>query len=119
MNGKVGMNVRNTPLRKMMCATCPFRDGSPYAYIADDLAASAINQASRICHSTGSNNGINRRTGLPPHLCRGARDIQLQVFASLGVIVAPTDEAWDDGRERIGLKRTIVSDPVKERSQGN
>jgi hypothetical protein len=27
-------------------------------------------------------------------VCRGARDIQLQVFHNLGAIKAPTDEAW-------------------------
>lgn len=76
------------------CDTCPFRRGSKYQDLAADLAESAISKASRICHSTGANNAINHRTGKSARLCRGARDIQLQVFAAAGVIAAPTDEAW-------------------------
>jgi len=50
--------------------------------------------SSRICHSTGKNNAINRRTGKPEAICRGAREVQLKVFAAMGVITAATDEAW-------------------------
>lgn len=49
------------PVQPSPCRTCPFRKGSPYSYLADDLAASALTDGSRICHSTGSNNAINRR----------------------------------------------------------
>lgn len=79
--------------RKTMCATCPFRAGSPHADLADMLAASAINEASRICHSTGTS-AIYGRTGKKPLICRGSRDIQLRVMCALGVISAPTDAAW-------------------------
>lgn len=91
------------PVQPKKCTTCPFRLGSKYAYIAGDLAESAITKASRICHSTGSNNAINRRTRKPPRLCRGARDVQLQVFTATGVISAPTDEAWQAKCEEMGL----------------
>jgi hypothetical protein len=87
-----------------MCATCPFREGSPYAHLADDLGDSAVNNRSRICHSTGSNNAINRRTGKPARICRGARDLQLQVFTAIGVLTAPTDEAWDAKCRELSLK---------------
>lgn len=43
------------PVMKEMCATCPFRDGSPYAELATHLAGEAMTSGSRICHSTGSN----------------------------------------------------------------
>lgn len=76
-----------------MCASCPFRRGSEHAHLADYLTESALSESSRICHSTGSN-AINKRTGKAERLCRGARDVQLKVFAALGVIKAPTDEAW-------------------------
>lgn len=79
---------------KVMCPTCPFRPGSEYAYLTPALALSALSEATRICHSTGSNNGINHRTGKPPAACRGARDLQLKHFAGLGFIEAPTDAAW-------------------------
>jgi hypothetical protein len=79
-----------------MCATCPFRDGSPYANLREDLTTSALTNATRICHSTGSDNAINRRTGRPPCACRGARDVQLKFFASMGFLNEPTDKAWSD-----------------------
>lgn len=81
-------------VQPVMCATCPFREGSPYAYLAPELAASALTEASRVCHSTGSNNGVYHRTGKPPAICRGSRDIQLKYFVSMGLLHEPTDEAW-------------------------
>jgi hypothetical protein len=77
------------------------------------LSISAIVEMTRICHSTGNDNGINKRTGLPEHVCRGARDLQLEFFASLGVIAEPTDEAWNDTRVDMGMKPQIISDPKK------
>ncbi len=101
----------DSPLRQTMCATCPFRPGSKYADLASGLAESAINEASRICHATGSNNGINRRTGIRPHLCRGARNVQLTVFFALRVIEAPTDDAWNRQRVAQGFRPTKIKDP--------
>jgi hypothetical protein len=92
-----------TPTRATMCATCPFRDGSPYAYLRDSLERSALTANSRICHSSGKDNAINKRTGLPERLCRGARNMQLRVMHGLGVIAAPTDEAWDAKCVELGL----------------
>lgn len=82
------------PVCSVMCATCPFREGSEYAALKADLTISALTQASRICHSTGSNNGINRRTGKPSKLCRGARNEQLTYFHRIGFLSEPTDQAW-------------------------
>jgi hypothetical protein len=82
------------PVCKTNCKTCPFIPGSPHANLAADLAFSALTEASRICHSTGANNAINRRTGKRPRLCRGARDIQLAHFHRIGFIPEPTDKAW-------------------------
>lgn len=84
-----------------MCPTCPFRPGSQYAYLAAALTDSALSDASRICHSTGSNNAINRHTGKRPRLCRGARDIQLKVFAAIGFIKEATDKAWNEKRTEL------------------
>lgn len=93
-----------------MCATCPFRPGSKYALLAIDLAKSALTYASRICHSTGSN-GIHRKTGKPEHLCRGARNIQLNAMAAFMEIDAPTDAAWNNRRVALGMTRTQIKDP--------
>lgn len=76
------------------CKTCPFRDGSPYEYLRESLAESALTEATRICHSTGSGNAINHRTGKPARSCRGARDLQLAMFVQMGLLSQPTDEAW-------------------------
>lgn len=92
------------PVCRVKCPTCPFRVGSPYAHLAPDLAKSALTEASRICHSTGSGNAINDRTGKKPMLCRGARDIQLRTFASSGFIEAATDAAWAKKCRELGLK---------------
>lgn len=88
MNRTANMAVRPT-----MCATCPYRPGSKYAHIQDELTQSAITEASRVCHSTGSS-AIHHRTGKPRKICRGARDIQLKLMVALGVIAEPTDAAW-------------------------
>lgn len=101
------------PVRATMCPTCPFRPGSKYEYLRQDLEMSARLEASRICHSTGSDNAINTRTGLPAHICRGARDIQLEQFHVIGLLPQPTDEAWNDKREDMGLARQVIADPVK------
>lgn len=97
----------NLPLRKTMCATCPFREGSKYAALTRTIDMGV----SRICHSTGAGNAINDRTGKPPHLCRGARDVQLQVMARVGFLAEPTDEAWNEERVACGMKPTAVRDP--------
>lgn len=89
----MGRVKKQPPIMARMCATCPFRPGSKYAALAGDLAMSALSETSRICHSTGSN-AIHFRTGKPPRICRGARDLQLALFAASGFISEPTDEAW-------------------------
>jgi hypothetical protein len=78
---------------KTMCATCPFREGSKYASLAPSLTLSALSEASRICHSTGTN-AIGGKTGKPSRICRGARNIQIRMFVSMGLLNEPTDEAW-------------------------
>ena len=88
-----------------MCATCPFRDdvSDKFKEVRGVVAFSAMTEASRICHNTGSNNAFHRRTGKPPMLCRGARDIQLKMFTAIGFISEPTDEAWASKRKELGV----------------
>lgn len=88
---------------KAMCATCPFRPGSPYAYLAPELAACACTAVSRICHSTGRDNAINRRTGKPERLCRGARNVQLNYLFAIKFLEQPTDEAWDKKCKQLNI----------------
>ena len=93
------------PVNAEMCATCPWREGSPYAYLRSGLEESALGHASRICHSTGKNNAINRRTGKPEALCRGARNAQLQFLAGLGFLSEPTDAAWTAKCRELGIQQ--------------
>lgn len=105
------MNNPNMPVRKTMCATCPFQPNSKYECLKDLLAESALIESSRICHSTGSNNAVNNRTGKRPHICRGTREIQLNVMTELKMISEPTDIEWNNARVKIGMKRQEIKDP--------
>lgn len=97
----MGRKFVNLPVCKTNCKTCPWREDSPYAYLRWDLEHSAMTEASRICHSTGANNAINKHTGKPPMLCRGARDYQLNILAGIGFLDEATDEAWERKREQL------------------
>jgi len=91
------------PTCKTMCATCPYRDDSPYKHFRQDLTDSALSEGSRVCHSTGSNNLINRRTGKKPRYCRGARDVQIRFFHAIGFLEEPTDAAWAKKLKEMGM----------------
>lgn len=100
------MSYKREPVMKAMCATCPFRPESPVAHLAGDLAESALSVSSRLCHSTGGNDLVipkAKNYHEEPHLCRGARDVQLKAFFALQVISAPTDEAWEAKCKELGL----------------
>lgn len=99
MKNKLG----DAPVRKSHCATCPWREGSPHAHLQDTLTLSALSEASRICHSTGTN-AIGGRTGKAEVICRGARDVQLKFFCLIGVITDATDAAWNAQRVKSGMK---------------
>lgn len=91
-------------INKKMCSTCPWQPGSKYAYLLPHLTQSALTEATRICHQTGSGNGINYRTGKPPAGCRGARDLQLRTFKANGFIEAATDAAWNKKCRQLGIQ---------------
>lgn len=93
----------DTPIMAEKCSTCPFREGSKTEFLREDLSVSALSEASRICHSTGKNNAFHRNTGKPERLCRGARDLQLQFFKSIGFIEDATDEAWQKKAKEMNL----------------
>lgn len=88
--------------RPTMCATCPWREGSPYAYLRPALEEDSARHT-RICHSTG-NNAINPRTGKLSMACRGSRNFQLDLMYGLGMIKAPTDEAWEEKCQELGIR---------------
>jgi hypothetical protein len=89
------------PIMPAQCATCPFRKGG-WEHVRPLLENRALNEATPICHSTGKGALVKK---IPrQHICRGARDLQLQCFHAMGVIAAPTDEAWADACRRMGIR---------------
>lgn len=95
------MSYKREPVMSEMCSSCPFRPEG-LTELAPYLTRQAITEASRICHSTG-NSAVYGRTGKSPHLCRGARDVQLKAFFKMKGISAPTDEAWEAKCKEMGL----------------
>lgn len=87
-------DISKTPVMPTKCKTCPFADGG-CADVAASVTERVLSEGSQMCHSSGYPEG--------KRLCRGARDIQLRVFASIGFIDAPTDEAWDAKRRECGV----------------
>ena len=73
---------------KVRCDTCPFNpEGSHEVRLK--VMERVLNVGSQTCHTSGL------KYGRPDtHLCRGARDFQLQIFYRNGFLEAPTDEAW-------------------------
>ena len=88
------VDIKNFRVMKKRCPTCPFgkkgqRDRCPS--IASRVREQCLSQASQICHHPALHG--NSQT----HLCRGARDFQLEIFHRLGVLEDKTDQAWDKG----------------------
>ena len=88
------------PIMREMCETCPFReDREGVDEVRTGVMQRVMTEGSQTCHSTCLAIGERHDS----HLCRGARNFQLEVFARMGVIGAPTDEAWDERCQSIGL----------------
>lgn len=87
------IDITNWPVMKSKCPTCPFNEDSSGREQSPDVAASVRNRclttASQICHHP------RLKGKKQDHLCRGARDFQLQIFYRLGYIDDQTDEAWE------------------------
>lgn len=87
--GAMAKRIRNFPVMKEKCASCPFReDGDPR------LRAAVISRtnvkASQICHHPRVHG--KKET----HLCRGARDEQLVLLHRMGLIKEPTDACFEE-----------------------
>lgn len=86
-------NIKGMPVMRKQCATCPFRDGPNGRPIDCGLVAKVqervLTTGSQICHHPRTKG--KKQT----HLCRGARDFQLNVLYRVGFLEAPTDAAWD------------------------
>jgi len=99
---KPKMKPADIEVQKTFCATCPWRETSPVAFLRHQLTISALTESNRICHSTGTSSVLYPKgTGKPDKICRGARNEQLAMFYAQGFIDAPTDEAWYDKVEEL------------------
>lgn len=84
------------PVMAAKCTSCPFREGGDPDLRAR-VSSLVLTEASQVCHHPAI-------AGKPQtHLCRGARDLQIEMFHRLGVIDSPTDEAWAQAAKRAGL----------------
>lgn len=91
MKGTPKQLAKDFPLRKTKCQTCPFGEyGSVEVRIA--VESRVLSEASQTCHHVKDK-----------ALCRGARDFQLMIFHRIGMLDAPTDEAWDRKRKEMGV----------------
>lgn len=79
------------------CRVCPFREGSDLAELQGPIIVKMLKGAmsdndgeggSHLCHEPST------RGKESEIICRGSRDIALQLFHRWGVLDAPTDEAW-------------------------
>lgn len=95
-------NISNFPVMPRQCPSCPFRtdaDGRhPDPELVSRIQQRCFSEASQICHHPRTHG--NQQT----HLCRGARDFQIQIFYRLGVLKTPTDKAWEDAKLNLLLK---------------
>lgn len=87
-------NITGWSVMKIKCPTCPFtqnesgREADPN--IAGKVRRRCLTEASQICHHP-------RIHGMKEdHLCRGARDFQLEFFHRIGFLETPTDEEWEN-----------------------
>ena len=103
-------NVADWPVMPKRCGSCPFGDkGQPDrdVRLANMVRERSLTMASQICHHP-------RIAGKKEdHLCRGARNYQLQVFYQLGILPAPTDEAWVSIWEELKASKLKASNGQK------
>lgn len=83
-------DISNMPVMKGKCKSCPFHEKHQgQIEIANMVRKRCMTEASQVCHHP------QLQGKKETHLCRGARDYQQQIFHRMGVIDAPTDEAWE------------------------
>lgn len=80
-------NPAAMPVMAAKCASCPFGpNGDPE--LRARVESRCLTEGSQICHHPRLHG--RRET----HLCRGARDLQIEVYHRLGVLDEPTDDGW-------------------------
>jgi len=85
------MKTRNTagwPVMAHCCASCPFGEHGDPRVKKSVVSRLLTLSHSQICHHPALHG--KRET----HLCRGARDFQLNLLHRMGFLSEPTDEAF-------------------------
>lgn len=62
------------------CKTCPFRINNQQ--LIAKITAKVLSSSNHICHNHDTK------------ICRGSRDVQIEIFHRLGVLESPTDEGY-------------------------
>jgi len=80
---------------KEMCPTCPFRKQG-YTSVQPLLVWRAMMEGTPVCHSTGDSDVTppERKIHKEDRACRGARNLQIVVMHTKGLLKEPTDECW-------------------------
>lgn len=73
---------------KHKCSTCPFHEDTPERIELANMVRGRSLQMSQICHHP------RLKGKKESHLCRGARDFQIQILYGMGLLREPTDEAF-------------------------
>jgi len=96
-------DIRNFSVMQRQCATCPFRNNAKGRQTDSKLVAEiqqrCLTEASQTCHHP------RLKGRQETHLCRGARDYQLQIFYRLGILEEPTDRCWSETHSGIEVKQ--------------
>jgi hypothetical protein len=91
------------------CPSCPFRKDErgreACPEVTFQVKSNALKGINQFCHSTPGG-GPGETPGPKTKLCRGARDHAAMLFHRLGLLDAPTDEAWDAAVERTRPRRS-------------
>jgi len=85
-------NIERFLVMSKQCKTCPFRKDKQGKHRDNKLVAriqiQSLKEGNQICHRPR----LEGKT--ETHLCRGARDYQLEIFHRLGILDEPTDKCW-------------------------
>lgn len=98
-------HINPTNVQPAKCRVCPFRDRSELSELRGEIIAEMLAGAmgddpdgggSHLCHEPATRGEESEK------ICRGSRDVMIQLFHRWGFLDEPTDEAWASALERIG-----------------
>lgn len=81
------INAAEMPTMPAHCKTCPFAPNGDKQLMSKVIDRTMF-QASQICHGS---EGPRRQ---PRFLCKGARDLTVQVLHGMGILAEATDECF-------------------------